>query len=172
MLCFRNKKGDVSDIITFMIIVFFLAVSFLVVAFANDQLKDAIEESALNDSNTAGNYTAAIDNITTNTVHRGFALIFGFIVIGMMVSSFMVRIHPIFLFMYIIFLAISIFTCIPLANSYEMLMESSAIAEVAAQQTMINWIMQHLVIITLAVGALSMIIAFAKLVGGRGGNEI
>jgi len=168
----RNKRGDVSDIITFIIIVFFLAVSFLVVTFANDKISDTIKESALNDTADAETFTSSIDRMTTTSVQRGFVAIFAFLIIGMMASSFLVKIHPVFLFMYIIFLAIAMFVCVPLANTYEILMNANAITGVASQQTMINWIMEHFVIITLGTGALSMIFALAKLTGGESRNEI
>ena len=160
---YKNKRGDVTDIITFLIIVFFLATSFLVVGFTNDKLKDVITDTDINDSIYSQSYTDAMDNITTNTLQNGFVAIFAFLIIGMMVSSFMVKIHPIFLFMYVIFLAIASFVAVPLANAYQMLMNAETIATVAGQQTTINWIMEHLVLITVGAGVISMIVTFAKL---------
>lgn len=162
----QNKKGDVSDIITFMIIIFFLGVAFIVVAFVNDKFYDVVNDTELNETTVAPYVLTHLNNMTTITIQRGFVAIFAFLIIGMMLSSFLVRIHPIFIFMYIIFLAVSVFSVIPLANAYQLLINADALSEVASQQTMITWIMQHIVMIILGVGALSIIITFAKLSEG------
>ena len=166
----RNKKGDVTDYITWMVVIFFLAVSFLIVAFANDKLKGVVEDTALNETSIASDIVEDMDRITTTTVQNGFAAVAGILILGMMISAFMVRIHPVFLFMYIVFLAVSIFVCVPLANAYQLLTEAETLATIAAQQTIINWFMEHLIMITLGVGVLSMIVTFAKL--GAGGTNV
>lgn len=171
MINLKNKKGDVSDYFTFLILVFFLAISFLVVSFANNEISNVIKTTALNDTSVAQSATDQIDSWVSTITQRGFVMIVAFLIIGMMVSSFMIRIHPIFFFLYLIFLGIAIFVAVPLANSYQMVMEAEALSSIASQQTMTNWIMQHLVLIMLAAGALSMIITFGKLFGSRGGYE-
>ena len=163
MLRRNNKRGDASDIITFLIIIFFLAVSLLVAVFVNDILaNDVIRGTQLNSTTVATDAAAQIDTITTKTVQRTFVMILAFLIIGMMVSSFMIRVHPIFLFLYIFILGITIFTAVPLANTYQMLIENTTLATIANQQTMTNWIMEHIVAILLGVGALSMIVLFGK----------
>lgn len=162
----KNKKGDASSIITFLIIAFFLAIALLVALFGVSKMQEVIDTTVLNSSATAGNASAQIDTITTKTVDRAFAVIVGFLVIGMMVSAFMVRVHPIFLFIYIFVLAIAIFTAVPLANTYEDVMNTEVFSSIASNQTMMNWIMEHLVLVLVGAAALSMIVLFAKLRGG------
>lgn len=163
-----NKKGDVSDVITIIVIVFFLAVSLVVAAFANDKIKHVVQDTALNQSNSAKTIIASLDYITTTGVQRGFTLIFAFLIIGMMLSSFLVRVHPVWIFLYILFLGFAIVITVPLANAYQAIIESGALAEVAAQQTMITFVMQHSIKILIGAAVLSWIILFAKpLEGGR-----
>ncbi|MBD3252884.1 hypothetical protein GF386_04080 [Candidatus Pacearchaeota archaeon] len=168
----RNKRGDASNFVTFIIVLFFLAVSFLIAAFVNDNISDVIKETDLNTTTYASSYTGAIDQMTTTTIQRGFAMIIAFLVIGMMISAFLIRIHPIFIFIYIITLGISLFAMIPIANTYEILIGTDALSSVADQQTMINWIMQYSVFILLGAGALSIIIIFAKLAGGTQSSRL
>jgi hypothetical protein len=163
-----NKRGDVTEIFTFLIILFFLAVAFLVVGFANNEIKNVIDEE-LSSTTTGNRSSEQLDNINTNSIQTGFVVIFGFVIIGMMISSFMVRIHPIFIFMYIIFLATAIFLAVPIANAYQLISEADVLEATAANQSMIVWVMEHLVLITLGVGALSMIVVFAKLAKSDGG---
>jgi len=165
----RNKKGDVNDYITFIIIVFFLATSFLIVIFANDQISTMIKTTDLNNTDVAAGATAQIDKMTDTVVQNSFVAALAFLIIGMMVSSFMVRIHPIWLFIYIIFLAVSIFVAMPLANSYQILINTPALSEVASKQVMTNWIMEHFVHILLGAGALSMLVTFGKLFSSNPG---
>jgi len=168
----KNKRGDVSDIITFMVIIFFLAIALLVTAFAVNEMKEVITGSDLNKTNVATSSTDHMDQMISTTIQYGYISIFAFLIIGMLISAFMVRIHPVFLFIYIIFLAISIFIGVPLANTYQKVSEVDALSAIASQQTLIEWTMQYMPFILLGVGALSMIVTFGKLIGGRGGAKI
>lgn len=157
-----NKKGDVSDGIVLLIIFFFLAVSFTVVLFVNDKLHDVVADTPLNQSAAAADISSAMNTMTTTTVQRGFVLMFAILVIGTMVSAFLVRVHPAWLFLYIFFLAFDVFLAILLANTYNSVITNEALATVASQQTMMNWIMKNIVKIIIGVVGLSMIILFAK----------
>lgn len=163
-----KRKGDASSIVTFLILVFFLAVSFVVVGFANEKIKEVVDTTVLNSTTVADDASTQLGNITSRTINYGFGAIIAFLIIGMMISSMMVKVHPVFLFIYIIVAAITIFVAVPLANSYQMIAENETLASVANQQTIITWIMQHLVLVLLGTAALSMIILFSKLGGNSG----
>jgi len=162
----RNKRGDVTEYILVPVILFFIAISFLVVALVNDQLKGVITDTALNETDIAGTITNQMDTITQTTIPNAFIVFFGFIALGMMVSAFLIRIHPVFMFLYIIFLAVSVFLTIFLANGYYEVASNDVFADIIDYQSPITWIWSHIVIIELALGALSMIITFGKLFGG------
>jgi hypothetical protein len=158
-----GKKGDASDTLVLLIILFFLAVSFIVVIFVNTKLQEVVQTTELNSSVAAPSILRAFDRMNTTTVQRGFVMILALAIIFMMVSAFMVRVHPIFLFIYIFTLGITIFVAVFLANMYEALVNTPALAEIAAQQTMITWVMQHIVRVTLVAGVISMIVIFSKI---------
>lgn len=164
----KGKKADAPDVITFLIVIFFLAVSFIVVTFVVNQLKSVITDTALNDTSPAADIVAGIDNMTTNTINKGFLLLFGFLIIGEIASAFMIKIHPVFLFIWIIFAGVGIFLGVFLGNAYQSLIAVDAFAEIAAKQTMINWVMEHIVMIMLGVAGLSMVVLFAKIPGSEG----
>ena len=79
-----------------------------------------------------------------------------------MISSFLARTHPIFLFLYIIFLGITVFLATYLGNFYETFSSADIFVDTLASQTLINFVMNNIVKITLGVGALSMVILFSK----------
>lgn len=162
-----NRKGDVTDIITLIIIVFFLAVGLVVAAFANDKIKNVIQDTVLNQTSASTTIVNSLDYITQTGIQRGFAFIFAFLLIGMMLSSFLVRVHPAWIFLYILFLGFAIIITVPLANTYQTIIESPALQEIAAQQTMITFIMQHSIKILIGAAALSWIILFAKPLEGN-----
>lgn len=161
-----TKKADPTDIVLLLIMIFFLAISFVVVLFTNDKIKTIISTTALNESDAFAQIDAAFTTINEYTTQRGFTLFFGILIIGILVSSFMIRVHPVFIFIYIITLGVSIFVGVYLANAYEMVVANGQLAAIAANYAMMTWVMQHITTILLGVGALSMIIIFGKVGGG------
>jgi len=166
-----KKKGDVSDVLLLVLIVTFLSISFIVVLFVNDTLKSVITDTALNESSSASTITASFDDINTYSVQRAFVIFFGILIIGIMASAFLVRIHPAFLFLYIIILGFTILISVFMGNLYETVITVEEFAAIAEQQTMITFIMQNIVKIALATGALSIIIIFAKIFPTPGGGS-
>jgi hypothetical protein len=162
----NNKKGDVTDIILLLVILFFLAVSMVVALFANSKIKNIIDTTVLNESAAYSSITYSFATVNELTVQRGFIIFFGILVIGILVSSFLIKVHPVFIFLYIITLSAAIFVSVYLANSYELIVSNPQFAAIAANYTMITWVMQHVVKILVAVGAMSMIIIFGKIFGG------
>jgi len=165
-----NTRGDATDIILFIVLILFLGISFIVGIFFNDIIKDVISTTQLNETSPASGMVSQLETFTTSTVQNAFVVIFGFLVIGVMISAFLVRVHPAFIFIWIIFLAVALFTSVFLANTYQAFIETEALSSIASQQTAMNWILQHLVLITLAVGALSMVITFSRAFGGSMGG--
>ena len=162
----QRKKGDPTDIVLLLVMVFFLVISFAVALYANDKIHTVISTTVLNESAAYSSIDSAFIQINEFTVQRGFILFFAILIIGIMVSSFMIRVHPIFIFIYIVTLGMAIFTSIYLANAYELVVSNGQLASIAENYAMMTWVMQHITTILLAVGALSMIIIFGKVGGG------
>lgn len=158
-----NKKGDATDIIYFGVIIFFLAVSFVVILFVNDKLATVVSTTVLNESAAADSIITAFGNINSTVTQRGYVLVFALLIIGLMVSAFLARTHPIFIFIYIFTLGMSVLLAVYLSNLYQAIIENAQFALLASNYEMITWIMQNSVKILIAVGALSMIIIFSKL---------
>ena len=164
-----NKRGDVTDPMVILLILAFLSISFIVVILANSKISEVISTTALNSTTAAPNIISSLNDVNSNTVQRGFVIFMAILVIGIIGSAFLIRVHPVFLFIYIIVLGFTIFVALYIGNVYDDFIQNDTINAIAADQTMINWIMQHIVTIILAVGALSMIIVFAKVFGTQGG---
>jgi len=167
-----RKRGDPTDIVLFLVILFFLAVSIVIALFVNNIiLEDVISGTVLNSSSAYESINDSFTNVNELGVQRTFIFIFALLIIGILVSSFLIRVHPVFIFLYIIMLAVTIFVSIFLANSYATLVENPLFVEIASNYEMMTWVMQHIVKILIGVGALSMIIIFGKIGGGGSENS-
>jgi len=166
----KRKKGDVTAPLLMIIILFTLAVCWIVLSLLGYQFKDIIETTALNNSLAAPTITSGMDVLLTSSIPNGFIILFAFLIIGIIVSSFLIRIHPVFLFLYIIFAGLTLFVGVFLGNAYQKISEVEAFADIISTQTIPIWIMQNNLKIMLAVAALSMIIIFSKIVS-KGGTD-
>lgn len=167
-----NKKGDATDVFIVMVILFFLAVSFIIGIFVNDKLITVIETTALNESAAAPVILNTFENLNSEGIQRAFVLVFVLMVIFVVASAFLTRIHPFWIWIYFIMLIVTILTSVLMANTYGALIENTELASIIASQPMITFFMQNAVMIALAVSAFSIIIVFSKLFSAPTGGGI
>lgn len=170
----RIKRGDPTDILLFLIILFFLAISLVVVLYANGKVLGIIDNTVLNSTEAYESIHDSFATINEYTAQRGFTLFFAILIIGIVISSFLVRVHPVFIFIYIITLGVTILTSVYLANAYAMVVANGQLSTIAENYGMMTFVMQNLTKILLGVGALSMIIIFGKVGSGNnaGGEDL
>lgn len=172
MLNLVQKRGEVTDVMIWMVTIFILAVGLFIIMYVTPSITQGLRTAGLNNSAAGANAIDDVESISISTINNGFMILFIGLVISVMLTSFLVRTHPIFLFLYIFFLAITILLAIYLGNVYYELQTNPTFSTTASQSTFINIVMNHIVEITLAVGALSMVIVFAKFSsGGSGGPQ-
>ena len=160
-MIFKQKKGDLTDILTLVITLFVLAVGLLVLMFVVPAITGGLKSAGLNNTQAGSDAVAGIDNLTS-VINYGYLMLFVGLMLSVLISSFFIRSHPIFMFLYIFFLAISIMLSIYLGNAYYSLEQSPIFATMISQATFLHLVMSHIAEISLAVGALSIIIVFAK----------
>lgn len=157
-----NNRGELTDVMIFMITVFILAVGLFILMFIVPTISNGLRNAGLNNSAEGINAINSMDYFSTHTINNGYLMLFVGLLISVMITSFMVRTHPIFLFLYILFLGVSILLAFYLGNIYHDLTANPIFSNMVNTATYSNLIMSHIAEITLAVGALSMIIVFAK----------
>lgn len=158
----KGKKGDVTDPLIFLILVFTFSAIIFILAFIVPAISGGLATAGLNNTPEGANAINELDKFGTQTLQKGlFLLVFG-LMISTLITSFLVRTHPVFLFLYIFVLGLTIFIATYLGNAYDDLREIPILADTLASQTLINLIMENLITIILALGALSLIIVFAK----------
>lgn len=158
----KSKKGELTDYLIFLITIFILAVGFFVMIFVIPAISSGLRNAGMNSTTEGSNAINSMESIGTGTINMGFMLLFSGLVISMMITSFLVRTHPIFLFLYILFLGITLLLGLYLGNAYYALEQNPALASAIPHAGFIHLVMNNIVLITLAVAALSMIIMFSK----------
>jgi len=157
-----GKKGDVTDPLIFLVVVFTFSIILFIFAFIIPQISQGLELGGLNNTPEGANAIDKLEDFGTLTIQRGFFLLVMGLMMGTLISSFLVRTHPIFLFLYIFMLGLTILIATYLGNAYDQLRSIPLLADTLASQTLINLIMENLITIILSMGALSIIIVFAK----------
>lgn len=163
-----NKRGDVTDMLVLVIVLFILAIGLFIFAFIVPEIADGLNDAGMNSSSEGASAITSMGNFGTVTIQRGFLLLFMGLIASTMITSFFARTHPIFLFLYIFILALSIFIAVYLGDAYQQMISTPIFVDTVASQGLISLIMNHILTITLAVGVLSMIIVFSKFSTGGG----
>jgi len=158
----KNKKGELTDYLIFLITIFILAIGFFVMIYVIPEIGNGLKNAGMNSTSEGSDAIESMISIGTGTINMGFMLLFVGLIISMMITSFMVRTHPIFLFLYILFLGITLLLGLYLGNAYYTFEQNPLFASTIANAGFIHLVMSNIVLITLAVSALSMIIIFAK----------
>jgi hypothetical protein len=157
-----NKKGEVSDMLMFVVTIFVLAVGLFVLMYIIPSITSGLNTAGLNNTAEGASAINSMDGTFTGMLNNGFMLLFVGLTISVMITSFLVRTHPIFLFLYIIFLIVTVILSFYLGNAYAQMSNNPIFAGMLSDATFFNLVMGHIAEITIAVGALSMIIVFSK----------
>jgi hypothetical protein len=163
---FTRKNGDPVDMLIVVISIFFLAVVFLTYWYFTTSTASALQSTPIYINETVSGVQSLRD-LGEKGASQGFVMLFGAVVLGMMISSFMVRIHPAFIFLYIILLIVNVVLAVFLGNAYGLMTSQEPYLSAAAANPVIDTVMRNIVKIALVSGALSMIVVFAKTYGGE-----
>ena len=155
----RNKKGSLLDIVLISIILtvfgVVLLVGFKVTSEINDQIQahSGIPADAKTASSTlTGHYSGVLDN--------SFFILTIFVAIAALVLAALVRVHPIFIPIFVIALFILAFICGVLSNIYQEMAENTNLATQADQLTFTSNILEYLPIIVFIFGVILMIVIY------------
>lgn len=157
-----GKRADVTDILIFSIIIFTFAIILFTFAFIIPEITDGLRSGGLNNTAEGSNAIDELESFGSQGIQRGFFLIFVGLLISNLTSAFLVRTHPIFLFLYIFVLILTVLIGTYLGNAYDQLRNIPIFADQLVSQTLINAVMENYILIILGTAALSMVIVFAK----------
>lgn len=168
----KNKKGAFADLFVFMIFALVIVLISVVMIFISGETKDQLQDSLGNMDlhDTQGNNASQVIENTVGEADLSFQALHWigvFLIVGMMLSiligSYLVTTKPVFFIPYIFVVIIAIIVSVPMANTYETLMEDATLSSTFAGFTGVNWIMLNLPIWITIIGITGGIIMFSRL---------
>jgi len=165
----KNKKGDITDSLAFLVTIFIFGIGFFILAWIIPQITNGLNLANLNNTAEGTNAINKLSDFGTNGIQKGFFWLFIGLCIAELISAFYLDSHPIWLFLYIIFLGVTIILAAYLGNAYEQMINLSAFS--GFSQGYITIIMQNIIKIVIGVSALSFIIIFSKFMWGNGAPQ-
>lgn len=155
-----DKRGQL-DILFFVIFVAALGIFILVVQYVVGAVTDGLLASPLNQSAAA---VAALNSgvsITQNFDYIWLVLFVG-LILGVLISSVLIDVHPIFIPIWIILLGLSVLVGVVMNNVYADFVANATLNSTSDLNPFVNFIISHYVLVIIGVGVLSMILIFAK----------
>jgi len=166
-----TKKGSIGDVLFFIVTIFAIVLFLLFVSYIVPQITNTLRTSEINESSGSRTALDKADEMA-GSLDTIFLTIFSILLMGVLISSFMIEAHPIFIPIYIIMLIMAIVVGAILNNIHEEFIANSELAATAADQTFANRIMDNYVLIIIVVSLLSMILIFGKPRLGGGSDRL
>lgn len=175
----RNKKGDLSSLFFFMIIIFFIAVAELFTFYVGHTVSEKVQDTVVEadmfsqpDIETEFNSTIeSVDTKILSLLDYVFMALFIGLVISMVILSFMVSANPAFFPLFIIIWIFAVVAAIPLANSWTDISTQDTFNETITELTITDYVLSDLPWYIAVVGMIIAIFLFSK-VKGEGGTQI
>jgi len=155
----KNKKGSILDLIFIgvfcLVFAFMILIGFKITTEINTQVQgmaDIPVEAKTASSSLLGEYTGSLD--------YGFLFFFVGLSIGVLILAAMVRIHPIFIALYIVGLVFVVFFAGIFSNIYQEMADSAEFTALSSQLVMIDKVMTFLPLFVAVVGTLLCVIMY------------
>jgi uncharacterized membrane protein YjgN (DUF898 family) len=156
-----SKKGSIVDIGFLLVALFGLAFFILIVAFVFPQITAKLKLSDLGNNNDSLQALETTDGIM-NKLDMVFLTIFSGLIMAVLITSFFLDSHPIFIPIYVIALGLLVLFAVIAENIYESFSISDQLSSTTVRYPFVNSIMLNLVYVAIGTGILSMILIFAK----------
>jgi len=167
----KIKKGSIMDIFVFIVVAFVAVLFFAIWIYGFDILTDTLTgiqgTESVNISEHASNSFGIINPAQTSGLHIiSFALIFA-MALSILISSFLVRSHPVFFVVYIMIVIAGIVVAVPIRNSYEDLMIDSTLGTTISTFKGSSFIILNLPTWVTVIGVFGAILLFSGIMIDR-----
>lgn len=157
------------DIVLIGVLLFVFAIGFFVLHFVTSTMTSSlIDVPIINESaNTVGVFEGT-QQMTENFDYLILSIFIAFI-LGLIITGWFIGGHPLFMFIYFIFIVISVIISTVLSNVWETITAEAAFGTTIASFTVTNNIMSSLPIYMSIIGFIGLIVMFAKpyMMGGQ-----
>lgn len=162
--CLNSKKANaIFDTFTLTIILFMLSLFTIIGLVAFNMINTDIQADSDLDASTK----LVVSDINTgysNWFDNGFLMAFIILWIATLIASFMIDSHPIFFVVSLVLLIFILMLSVFIGNIYEEVTTSDELLiQATASFPITNWIMTHLLLISIIVGFSVLIVLYSKL---------
>lgn len=169
---FQEKKGDVTDIMTVGFWLLILGIGIFAVMFIIFQIVPSLKSTVIGDNADASSALDSLNTYGSLAVPGTFLIVFFALILGVLISSFFVRTHPIFIPVYILFALVSIIVAVVVGNVWGNLKDVSEFSSVISTNTitqLMDVIISNIVLVTLVFFIITLVVIFAKPGSGQTG---
>jgi len=163
----KGKKAQLTQIVVFLVAIFVIGTTIILGKLVLDNFYTALDEQDLN----TAEMTEAQTNIEAQYATFDYALVLFAVVliIGMIITSFLIPSHPIFFVINVIGIFILVFIGMVLTNVYGELVagENEILSDQADEFDLVNFLISKLPYIGAVVVFILSIVMFAKGYGGQ-----
>ena len=163
----EDKKGNIQGILTVIVVLLIFGIFIGFMAYLIPEITDNLRHSELNETEeTRGALQEADD--TVGMLDYLFLLVFSGLIMVILGTSFFIRSHPIFIPIFIFFMAFGLIVSVIAERIYIEFSENAILSSTMATQTYTQAILDKFPLIMIGVGFLAMVIIFARGGGGEG----
>jgi len=151
------------DVVLIAVLTFVFAIGVFIIFFLNSTATEKLLSiPTVNESNITRTSLQAIeDKVTSRFDYLVFGLFIGF-VLALIITGFLVGGHPIFSFIYFIFIVIAIILSTVLSNVWDTVTSASVFGTTITHFNISNHLLSNLPIYMVVVGFIGMVVLFAK----------
>lgn len=161
MKLFKRKKGFVGDFFLYMIMIFVLGLSILLIYYAISTINTGWQGIP----GVSGQPKTIMQNFNDRFVNvwdSWFLLLAIGFFITILILAFALRSHPVFAMLAILVIIIMGVIAVHFANAYTNVAGSAGLVDISSQFVFMTFIQQNLPFIVLILGAIFVIVLFAK----------
>ncbi|PLW80761.1 hypothetical protein C0585_01000 [Candidatus Woesearchaeota archaeon] len=165
-----NKRGSISDVAFWIIMIIAFSVLVLIMSYAFTQVNDQLKTSPIGANNESA---AALDYETSVIGYFDglFLAVFIALSLAVLITAYFIYSNPIFVPVYIIALGFLVLISTVGQYIYNSLINNPDLASTGTSNPMMTLIMSHLIISSIVIGVLSMILIFSKKSGESVGGS-
>ena len=159
----KNKRADIESILIFIVTMTALAVFLIIVYSVTSQVKGAmLNNTMLNNSEPVRDVLGAHDTDILAKFDYLYFILFAGLCLSIIIISFFIDSHPIFIPVYIIFFGISILIGVIMSRVYNTVATNVNFTSAVAEFPIMAAVYSNWIKIIIAIGVISMVIIFGK----------
>ena len=150
------------DVVLIGVLLFVFSISFFILHFVTSTMTDSLTAvSTINESESAIDIFEGTQSMTERYDYLILSIFIGFI-LSLIITGWFIGGHPLFMFIYFIFIVISVILSTILSNVWESVSTEAIFGTTVASFVITNNIMGNLPIYMSIIGFIGMIVMFAK----------